>query len=106
MLGIFQWFRLLLLPKHLPVGLAIGIKPIMFTPFPSGFQFGRSDVPVRTAFPQHSTQVLPKLFDGRSAKKPVAVVDLEYNETRLQDNYMGEHRLVVRVRYRRDVVVL
>src|SRR2546427_2171715 len=65
--------RLLLLPKHLPVGLAIGIKAIMFTPFPSGFQFGPSDVPVRTAFLQHSTQVLPKFFDGRSAKKPVAV---------------------------------
>src|SRR6202035_6138773 len=27
---------LLLLPKYLPVGLAIGIKAIMFTPFPSG----------------------------------------------------------------------
>jgi hypothetical protein len=26
--------------KHLPVGLAVGIKAIMFTPFPSGFQFG------------------------------------------------------------------
>src|SRR5713101_8059457 len=79
--GIIRWFRLLLFPKHLPVGLAVGIKAIMFTPFPSGFQFGPSDVPVRTAFLQHSTQVLPKFFDGRPAKKPVAVVDLEYNET-------------------------
>jgi hypothetical protein len=43
--------RLFLLPKHLPVGLTIGIKAIMFTPFPSGFQFGPSNVPVRTAFP-------------------------------------------------------
>src|ERR1700730_17392486 len=42
---------LLLLPKHLPVGLAVGIKMIMFTAFPSSFQFGLSDVPVRTAFP-------------------------------------------------------
>src|SRR6266852_873544 len=58
---------LLLLPKHLPVGLAIGIEAIMFTPFPSGFQFGPGDVPVRTAFPQHNPQILPKLFDGRSA---------------------------------------
>jgi hypothetical protein len=32
--------RLLLLAKHLPVGLAIGVKAIMFTPFPRGFQFG------------------------------------------------------------------
>src|SRR5260370_22434656 len=80
--------RLLLLSKHLPVGLAIGIKAIMFTPFPSGFQFGPSDVPVRTAFLQHSTQVLPKLFDRRSAKKPVAVVDLEYNETRFRHDHI------------------
>src|SRR5712692_7125640 len=77
--------HLFLLPKHLPVGLAIGIKAIMFTPFPSGFQFGPTDLPVRTAFLQHSTQVLPKLFDGWSAKKPVAVVDLEYNETRFEE---------------------
>src|SRR5437879_2263145 len=56
MLGIFQWFRLLLLPKHLPVGLAVGIKAIMFAPFSSGFQFGPSDVPVRTTFPQHGVE--------------------------------------------------
>src|SRR5206468_11890638 len=70
----------------------------MFTPFPSGSQFGPSNVPVRTAFPQHSTQVLPKLFDGRSAKKPVAVVDLEYNETRFEDDDMRDHRIVLGVR--------
>src|SRR5882724_7228475 len=51
--------RLLLLPKHLPVGLPIGIKAITLTLFPSGFQLRRSNVPVRTAFLQHSTQVLP-----------------------------------------------
>src|SRR3984893_17740553 len=106
MLGIIQWYRLLLLPKHLPVGLAVGIKMIMFTPFPSGFHFGPSDVPIRTAFLQHGTQVLPKLFDGRSAKKPVAVVDLEYNETRLEDNDMGDHRIVLGVRILGDVEIL
>jgi len=41
--------RLLLLPKHLPVGLAIGIKAVMFTALPSGFQFRLANVPVRTA---------------------------------------------------------
>src|SRR6202521_2177851 len=106
MLGIIRWFRLLLLPKHLPVGLAIGIKAIMFTPFPSSFQFGPSDVPIRTALLQHGTQVLPKLFDGRSAKKPVAVVDLEYNETGLEDNCMGDHRIVLGVRILGDVEIL
>src|SRR5258706_13509031 len=68
-------------PKHLRDGLVIRIKAVTFTLFPSGFQFGPGDVPVRTALPQHSTQVLPELFDGRSAKKPVAVIDLEYNQT-------------------------
>src|SRR6202049_3281586 len=106
MLGIIRWFRLLLLPKHLPVGLAIGIKAIMFTPFPSSFQFGPSNVPVRTAFLQHSTQVLPKLFDGRSAKKPVGVVDLEYSEARFKDDDMRNHRIVLRVRVLGDVEIL
>jgi hypothetical protein len=62
-----------LLAKHLTVGLAIGIKEIMFTPFPSGFQFGPGDIPIGTAFLQHSAQVLPKLFDGWSAKEPIAI---------------------------------
>src|SRR6266436_1623257 len=97
---------LLLLPKHLPVGLAIGIKAIMFTPFPSGFQFWPSDVPVRTAFFQHSTQVLPKFFDGRSAEKPVAVVDLEYGETRFEDDDVRDHRIVLGVRVLGDVEIL
>jgi hypothetical protein len=29
---------------------SIGIKAIVFTAFPSGFQFGSTNVPVRTAF--------------------------------------------------------
>src|ERR1700732_5929 len=98
MLGIIRWFRLLLLSKHLRVGLAIGIKAIMFAPFPSSFQFRLGNVPVRTAFLQQSTQVLPKLFDGRSAKKPVAVVDLEYSETRFEDDNMRDHWIVLVVR--------
>src|SRR5712671_3473861 len=98
--------RLLLLPKHLPVGLPIGIKAITLTLFPSGFQLGRSDVPVRTAFLQHGTQVLPKLFNGRSAKKPVAVVDFEYNETRFEDDDMWDHRIVLGVRVLCDVEIL
>src|SRR5229473_3087687 len=98
--------HLFLLPKHLSVGLAVGIKAIMFTPFPSRFQFGSGDVPVRTAFLQHGTQVLPKLFDGRSAKKPVAVVYLEYYETRLDDDDVRDHRIVLGVRVLGDVEIL
>src|SRR5712664_2975461 len=102
----FEDSVLLLLPKYLPVGLAVRIKAIMFAPFPCGFQFGPGDVPVRAAFPQHSSQILPKLFDGRPAKKPVAIVDFEYNETRLEDNYMRDHRIVLGVRVLGDVQIL
>ena len=97
---------LLLLTKQLPVGLAIGIKAITFTPFPSGFQFGPSDVPIRSTFLRHVTQVLPKLFDGRPTKKPVAGVDLEYDESRLEDDDMRDHRIVLGVRVLGDVEIL
>src|SRR5712692_3008784 len=46
-------------PKHLPDGLAIGIKAVMFALCPSGFQFGAGDVPVRAVLLQHCAQVLP-----------------------------------------------
>jgi hypothetical protein len=105
---------LLLLPKHLPGGLSIpevflsrrsfypaglyiGIKAIVFTPFPSGSVRARN-VPVWAARFQRRTQVLSKLFDGRSAKKPVAVVDLEYYETRLKNDDMTDHRIMLGVR--------
>src|SRR5260370_4668944 len=50
---------LLLLPIHLPAGLAIGIKAITLPLFPSAFQLRRSDLPVRPAFLQRSAQFLP-----------------------------------------------
>src|ERR1700730_1773817 len=93
-------------PKHLREGLVIGIKAVMFTPFPSGFQFGPSNVPLRAALPQPRTQVLPKLFDGRSAKKPVAVIDLEYNQPWFEDDDIRDHRIVLGVRVLCDVEIL
>src|SRR6266850_307326 len=93
-------------PKDLRQGLVIGIKAVMFTLLPSGFQFGPGDVPVRTALPQHSTQVLPKLFEGRSAKKPVTVVDLEYNQRWFEDDDIRDHRIVLGVRVLGDVEIL
>src|SRR3984893_10894618 len=77
--------RLLLLLKYRPVGLAIGMKATVFASLPVGFELGRRDVPVRSAFFQHNPRVLPKLLDGRSAKKPVAVVDLEHPEAGFED---------------------
>jgi hypothetical protein len=41
---------LLLLPKHLPVGFAVGIKALTFTAFPSGFQFGGLFLEVQPQF--------------------------------------------------------
>src|SRR6266403_242884 len=93
-------------PKHLREGLVIGIKAVAFTLLPSRFQFGPGDVPVRTALPQQSTQVLPKLFEGRSAKKPVTVVDLEYNQRWFEDDDIRDHRIVLGVRIFGDVEVL
>ena len=97
---------LLLRTKRMPVGLAIRIKTITFTPFPSGFQFGPSDIPIRSTFLRHVAQVLPKLFDGRPTKKPVASVDLEYDESRLEDDDMRDHRIVLGVRVLGDVEIL
>src|SRR6266853_323773 len=93
-------------PKHLPDGLAIGIKAVMFALCPSGFQSGAGDVPVRAVLAQHGTQVLPKLFDGRSAEKPVAVINFEYNQTRFEDDDVWDHRIVLGVRILGDVEVL
>src|SRR5260370_42527695 len=93
-------------PNPLPDGLAIGIKAVMFALCPSGFQFGAGDVPVRAALLQHCAQVLPKLFDGRSAKKPVAVIDCEDNQTWLEDDDTRDHRIVLGVRIRSRVEVL
>src|ERR1700731_2247068 len=93
-------------PKHLPDGFAQGVKAVMGTLCPSGFQVGPGDVPVGTTLPQHGAQVLPKLFDGRSAKKPVAVIDLEYNQTWFEDDDIRNHRIVLGVRVFGDVEVL
>src|ERR1700730_15895987 len=93
-------------PKHLCEGLVIGIEAAMFTPFPSGFQFGPGDVPVRTALPQHSPQVLPKLFDGRPAKRPVDVRDREYDQTWYEDDDILDLRIVLGVRVLGDVEIL
>jgi len=64
-------------------------------PCTSGFQLGLVMSQSGGISSTTSTQVLPKLFDGRSAKKAVAVVDFEYNETRFEDDDMGINRIVL-----------
>jgi hypothetical protein len=87
-----------LAPERPARSSCIRIKASVFAHFPVGFELGRRDVPLRTAFSQHSTQVLPKLFEGRSAKKPIALVDLEYHETMFEDDNMRDHWIVTGVR--------
>jgi hypothetical protein len=50
--------------------------------------------------------ILHQAADGRSAKKPVAVVDLEYNETGFEDDDMRDHRIVLGVGVLGNVEVL
>src|SRR5258706_567106 len=77
----------------------------MFASLPLDFEFRRRYVPVRTTFLQHSAQVLPKLFDGRPAKKPVAIIDLEDNETWFEDDDMRDHGIVLGVSVLGDVEI-
>src|SRR5258705_219588 len=93
-------------PTDLREGFVIGIKAAMSTMLSSGIQCGRGDVTVPTSLPPRTTQVLPKLFDGRPAKKQVAVVDLEYNQPRFEDDDIRDHRIVLAVRVLGDVEIL
>ena len=49
---------------------------------------------------------MSKLFDGRSAGKPIVVVDLEYNEARFEDDDMRDHRIVLGVGVLGDAEIL
>src|SRR5208283_5723996 len=42
---------LILFTDRLGIGLAVGIEEFLAALLPSGFEFGRGDVPVRAAFP-------------------------------------------------------
>ena len=68
--------RLLLFTESLSVRLAIRMKELFAAFLPRRFEFGCGDVPVRTAFDGHSTEILPELFDRWAAEEPIAVVDL------------------------------
>ena len=57
------------------------------------------------AFFDNSTQILAEIFRRRPAKEPVAHVKLIYNEARLEDDGMRDHRIVVRIGVFDDVEV-
>jgi hypothetical protein len=95
-----------LLAKHLPVGFAIGIKTIMLTRFPSGFQFGRGDYPSPDGISSTRHVGLAEALPWSAGQKPVAIVDLEYNQTRFENDDMRDHRIVPGVRVLGDVEIL
>src|ERR1700730_266331 len=88
---------LILLSKRLDVRFAVRIEEFFAALLPRRFKFGRCDVPVRPAFPDNGTQVMAEIFDSGAAEEPVAVVDLINDKTGLQDNHMGNHRIVDRI---------
>ena len=97
---------LILFAESLEIGFAIRIEEFLAALPPRLFEFGRRDVPVRTAFPGHRAQVLAKFLQSWPAKEPVAVVDFIHDETGLEDDCVRDHRVVSRVGVFGDVEIL
>jgi hypothetical protein len=87
------------------VRLAVGIEEVLAALLPRRFEFRRCDVPVRPAFHGNGTEILAEIFQGRAAEEPLAIVDLIDDKTRLQDNHVGDHGIVGRVRVFGDVQI-
>jgi len=98
-------YTLVLFPDSLGVGLAVGIKAFLAALSPCRFQLGCGDVPVGSAFLGHGTQVLSKIFQCRPAEEPVSHIDLVYNESRLEDNGVWDHRIMQRIRIFGDIEI-
>src|SRR5450432_3631306 len=99
MKGMFgHGVQLLLLSEYFYVRLAVRKEMVFLTPLPCGFQAGTGNVPIGPAFPGHFPQILPEFLDRRPAEKPITVVDFEYDELRLEDNRVRNHRIVSRIR--------
>src|SRR5262249_48599666 len=69
------------------------------------FQFRSCDVPVGSAFLAHGTEVLTEIFYGGPAEEPIAVVDLMNDQTWLEDDHVGDHRIVGGIRVFGDVQI-
>jgi hypothetical protein len=96
---------LILFTESLDVGFAVGIEEFLAALLPRGFEFGGSDVPVRPAFLDDGAQVLAQIFKSGPAEEPVAIVDLIDDQTRLENNHVGDHGIVGRVSVFRDVQI-
>ena len=84
---------------------AVGVKQILAALLPRCPKLGRRDVPVRAAFPGNGAEVLAEIFKSRTAEEPIAVVDLINHKLGLQNNHVGDHRIVYRIRILGDVEI-
>src|SRR5471030_2605692 len=97
---------LILFTDRLGVRPSVWVKELLSALLPCRLELGRRNVPVRTTFLRHCTQVLAQFFHSGSAEKPVAVVDLVDDETWFEDDRVGDHRIVAWVGVFGDVEVL
>src|ERR1700730_14095600 len=96
---------LVLFTESLDVRFAVRIEEVLAALLPRRLEFGRRDVPVWPAFLGNGTKVLAEISHSGPAEVPVAVVDLIDDETGLEDNHMGDHRIVDRIRILGDVEI-
>jgi hypothetical protein len=94
-----------LFTESLDVSLAIGIERFLAASEPRRFKFRGCDVPVGTAFPGNNTKVLAEIFERGAPEEPVSIVDLINDKTGLQDNHVGNHGIVGRIRVFSDVEI-
>ena len=97
--------RLVLFTERLRVRFAVGIKEFLAALLPRSFEFRGGDVPVRPAFSRNGSEVLAELFHGRPPEKPIAVIDLVNDQTRLENNRVRNHGIVRRIRIFGDVEI-
>jgi hypothetical protein len=96
---------LILFTESLNVRFAVRIEEFLAALLPSGFEFGRGDVPVRPAFFGNGTQVLTEIFQSGPTEEPVAVVNLINDKTGLEDNHVRDDGIVGRIGVFGDVEI-
>src|SRR5579871_6281387 len=95
--------RLILLAESLGERFAVRVEEFLAALLPGRSELRRRDIPVRPAFPGHCSKVLAKIFHRGPPEKPVTVVDLVNDQTGLENNHVGDHRIVDRIRVLGDV---
>ena len=81
--------HLILFPQRLNVRFAVRVEELFTALLPRGLESGCRDVPIWPALAGDGTQVLTQIFQSRTPKEPVTVVDLMDDEAWLE-NYRGE----------------